>query len=93
MKLLEYAALGIPAVATRLPLVEEYLGEDAVAMVSEPTAKLLSDAIVRLAGDPEARARMADFAAAAALRHHWNEYAVELQRALRLTSMVAEPTQ
>ena len=55
-KIFEYAAMGKPVVASRLPLVEGTLGE-AVATYEPGSAAGLAAAILDLVDDPEARGR------------------------------------
>jgi glycosyltransferase involved in cell wall biosynthesis len=54
-KIFEYAAMGKPVVATRLPLVERTLGPDAVLGYESGDARGLADAILRLVDDPAER--------------------------------------
>jgi glycosyltransferase involved in cell wall biosynthesis len=55
-KLFEYAAMGKPVVASRLPTVERYFAADTVATYAPGDAEDLAAAIVRLADDPVERA-------------------------------------
>ena len=56
VKLLEYAALGVPVIATRIPAIEAYFSESAVAFVDPEDPHALAREIVELHHDP-ARAR------------------------------------
>lgn len=84
VKLTEYAVLGIPAVATRLPVIERYFGGDAVHYVEHPTPAALADAIVQLAGDPARRASLVATASRFAHEHGWDRYRENLAAALGL---------
>jgi glycosyltransferase involved in cell wall biosynthesis len=52
-KLLEYAALGIPVVSFRNPVLERYFPEDAVSYVDPASAENLRGAMLDLAHNPE----------------------------------------
>ncbi len=53
-KLLEYAALGIPVITFRNPVIERYFPPDAVRYVDPATPENLRTAMVELAQDPAA---------------------------------------
>ncbi|MGO9060760.1 MAG: glycosyltransferase family 4 protein [Candidatus Binataceae bacterium] len=59
VKLMEYAALGIPAIASRLRTVEHYFFGDAVRLVTPGDPKAMADAIEELFHDPGLRRLMA----------------------------------
>lgn len=59
VKLMEYAALGIPVVASRLRTVEHYFAEDAVRLVAPDDPNAMAEAIEELFRDPELRSLMA----------------------------------
>ena len=55
-KLLEYAAMGIPVITFRNPVIEQYFPPDSVSYVDPANAETLREAMLGLARDPE-RAR------------------------------------
>jgi len=55
-KLLEYAAIGIPVITFRNPVIEQYFPPDSVTYVDPANADTLREAMTSLARDPE-RAR------------------------------------
>lgn len=59
VKLLEYAALGIPVITSRLRTVEHYFPENAVRMVTPGDANAIAAAVEELWRNPEARAELA----------------------------------
>ncbi len=56
VKLLEYAALGIPVIASRLRTVEHYFPENAVRLVTPGDPHTMADAVEELCRHPELRA-------------------------------------
>ncbi len=58
VKLLEYAALGIPVVASRLRTVEHYFPDTAVRLVTPGDAKAMANAVEELCRDGELRAQL-----------------------------------
>jgi glycosyltransferase involved in cell wall biosynthesis len=64
-KILEFAAIGLPAVCSRLPIIEEYFPPDSIAYCEPGDAGSLAAQVRRLLADPEAardqarRARLA----------------------------------
>jgi glycosyltransferase involved in cell wall biosynthesis len=58
-KLLEYAALGIPVITFRNPVIEQYFPEDAVTYVDPASPENLLVAMRTLAADPGLAARQA----------------------------------
>ena len=73
VKLLEYAALGVPVIATRTPTIEAYFGDSAVSFVAPEDPSALAQRIIQLYGAPEERRDFAAEAAAAMARHSWEE--------------------
>lgn len=72
MKLVEYAAAGIPAVAPDLPPVREVLRPDVTGLTFPPgDAGALASALVRLATDPALRWLLGDAAKASVLESSW----------------------
>ncbi len=55
-KILEYAAMGKPVVASRLPTVERYFAPDTLATYEPGDADALAAAILKLVDDPADRA-------------------------------------
>jgi glycosyltransferase involved in cell wall biosynthesis len=51
---MEYAALGIPVITFRNPVIERYFPADAVCYVDPASPENLRAAMLRLAGDPGA---------------------------------------
>jgi glycosyltransferase involved in cell wall biosynthesis len=58
-KLMEYAAVGVPAIASRTPAIADYFDEGMVRFVTPGSVDEMVDALIELAGDPAARARLA----------------------------------
>jgi glycosyltransferase involved in cell wall biosynthesis len=54
-KIFEYGAMHKPVVATRLPAVEQYFGQDALSLYEPGDADSLATAILRLVDDPAER--------------------------------------
>ena len=59
VKLMEYAALGIPVVASRLRTVEHYFGDNAARLVTPGDPQAMADAVEQLFRDPGLRSLMA----------------------------------
>jgi glycosyltransferase involved in cell wall biosynthesis len=74
-KLMEYAALGIPAIVTRTPAVEAYFDESMVRFVPADDPDALAAAILELGRDPALRAELASGAARFGERHDWTRSA------------------
>ncbi len=70
-KILEYAAMRRPAIASRLPLVERTFPDGAVATYEPGNAEDLTDAILRAVDDPAARSEAVDRAAAIVAELSW----------------------
>ncbi len=60
VKLLEYAALGIPTVCARLRTIQRYFGDGALEYFELGDANGLADAIQRLSSDPVRRMEIVD---------------------------------
>lgn len=76
MKLTEYGAAGLPAVAPDLPPVREILQDGETGLLFTPgDAHGLSDALTRLAQDPRLRSRFGDAAREAAQELTWTRSA------------------
>lgn len=73
VKLLEYAALGIPVIATRTPTIEAYFDDSSVAFVEPEDPSALARRIVALYRDPAQRRSLAAKAAEVIARHSWEQ--------------------
>jgi glycosyltransferase involved in cell wall biosynthesis len=82
VKILEYAALGIPVVSTRLPLVEYYLGDCAVHFIPEPEPREIAHALIRLAQDEQYRTKLVAAGQEFTASHSWRSYSPVLIDAL-----------
>lgn len=74
-KLMEYAALGIPAVVSRSTATTAHFADEMVLHVEPENEQALADAIVELAADPERRLRLATAAQEFTRRHRWSDEA------------------
>jgi glycosyltransferase involved in cell wall biosynthesis len=82
MKLTEYGAAGLPAVAPDLPPVREIFRDGETGLLFSPgNAHSLSDALARLAGDPGLRNRLGDAAKEAAQELTWTRSAHRMTQA------------
>jgi glycosyltransferase involved in cell wall biosynthesis len=84
VKLTEYAALGIPAVATGLPLVQQYFGQSSAHLIPEPTPELIAQGLILLIQDRAYRERLTKGAQTFTRAHSWERYRHALRRALCL---------
>ncbi len=71
-KLLEYAAMGIPVITFRNPVIERYFPEDSVTFVDPATPKNLLAAMRSLALDPDRARRQAERASAVITEYSWD---------------------
>jgi len=78
VKLLEYVALGIPAVVPRLRTIDHYFSDDMVCYFEPEDVASLADAIHRLYSQPSVRRRQADVAATFLDQHGWDHQGREL---------------
>lgn len=76
-KLLEYVAMGIPAVVSRTPGVAAYFDDDMVRFVEPGDAASLADAIVEMAEHRDQRAAQVEAANAFNSKWNWDEHATE----------------
>jgi glycosyltransferase involved in cell wall biosynthesis len=76
-KLMEYVALGIPAIVTRTPVIEEHFDDSMVRFVPADDHRALAAAMVELGRDPDRRAELASNAARFAERHTWTGNAAQ----------------
>jgi glycosyltransferase involved in cell wall biosynthesis len=58
-KLMEYAAVGIPAIASRTPAIEQYFDDDMVRFVRPGSVDDVAEALLELHADPGERQRLA----------------------------------
>ena len=71
VKLLEYAHMGIPAVAPRLPAIAQYFDEHMVQWYRAGSPEGLAEAVNTLLNDPQRRAHVRAGALRFAERHRW----------------------
>ncbi len=70
-KLMEYAALGIPAIVSRTSATEAYFSDEMVRYVEAGDPEALAAAILELAGNAQLRRDYAERAQQFSERHHW----------------------
>ena len=87
-KIFEYAAMGKPVVASRLPTVERYFGPDALCYFEPGDEASLAAAIRRLVADLDARARATGLGAARVADLSWER---EASRYVELVERLARP--
>jgi glycosyltransferase involved in cell wall biosynthesis len=75
-KLMEYATLGVPSIASRTKAVTTYFTDDMVRLVEPGSVEALADALSELAADPERRSALAHNALRFAQEHRWESQAV-----------------
>jgi len=78
VKLLEYVHLGIPVVAPRLPVIEHYFSDEAVAFYQPGDARSMADAILGALSSPERTLARRRAAAAFARRYAWDNHKLDL---------------
>jgi glycosyltransferase involved in cell wall biosynthesis len=88
-KLLEYVALGIPAIAPDLPTIRSHFGDDEITYFAAGDSSALADAIVAVATNPGEAAERARSAHSRYQAYRWAEneaaYTGLLRRLLRPT--------
>jgi glycosyltransferase involved in cell wall biosynthesis len=82
VKLLEYAHLGIPVVAARLPTIEHYFSDAAVAYFRPGDAGNLASALRQVLGSPRRRHELATAASLVMRDHAWSRIKHELYAAV-----------
>jgi glycosyltransferase involved in cell wall biosynthesis len=82
VKLLEYAALGIPVIASRLSTIQHYFGPRELRFFEPENVESLADAIVEMRRDSVLRAEMAKRARIAAARLSWETQRDHFYRAI-----------
>jgi glycosyltransferase involved in cell wall biosynthesis len=80
--LLEYAAIGIPVICSRLPGIEEAFPPDALAYFQQGDAKALAAQVDRLLRDPVAAKAQSGQAREALQRIAWETVAHQYTAAL-----------
>jgi len=90
VKLLEYATLGIPVIASRLRTVEHYFPEDAVRMVAPDDPDALAVAIADLYQSPARRRALAEKARRVVNKTRWAHQRGNFFRAV--DSLLKSPT-
>jgi glycosyltransferase involved in cell wall biosynthesis len=78
VKLMEYVALGLPAVAPRLRTITHYFTDEMVTYYEAENIQSMADAIYTLYGEPELRARQVHRARAFLNQYGWERQGVEL---------------
>jgi glycosyltransferase involved in cell wall biosynthesis len=78
VKLMEYAALGIPAIVPELRTIRRYFSADMVSFYEPDDVRSLAAAITRLYADETARRRQADAAYRFLDEHGWEKRGPEL---------------
>jgi glycosyltransferase involved in cell wall biosynthesis len=81
-KLMEYVSLGIPAVCSRQPAVQDYFGPESVAYFTPGDPVDLAAQVDRLLADPEQARRQAERARAALAHISWRNLRWEYLKAL-----------
>ena len=76
-KLMEYAALGMPAIVARTPAIEAYFTEDMVDFFEASDVNALTDCIVRLSRDRNRRAKLASNIRQFNKRYNWTTQRAE----------------
>jgi glycosyltransferase involved in cell wall biosynthesis len=74
-KLMEYAALGIPTIASRSTAIESYFTDEMVRFVEPGDAEAMAEALVELASDPDRRATLATNAQRFSRQFQWADQA------------------
>jgi glycosyltransferase involved in cell wall biosynthesis len=78
VKLMEYVALGIPAVAPRLRTIEHYFSDDMVGYYEAENVSAMADAILQMCVNPELRQRRAEAARRFLAEYGWERQGAEL---------------
>lgn len=71
-KILEYAAMGVPSISFRNPVVTTYFPEDSLTYVDPASPQNLADAMLKLAKDPDAARKQADRATEVMAELSWS---------------------
>jgi glycosyltransferase involved in cell wall biosynthesis len=76
LKIIEYCAMGLPVVASRVGQIAEMLTDDESALLVEPgSPKALAEALARLRSDPALRQRLGRAARRVAAGRSWGDLA------------------
>jgi glycosyltransferase involved in cell wall biosynthesis len=78
VKLMEYVALGVPAVAPRLRTIQHYFGDDMVRYYDAEDVEAMAEAIVALHREPELRSQQVQRAITFLGEYGWERQGVEL---------------
>lgn len=73
-KLVEYAALGIPAIVAPTHTIRYYFNEEQVAFFTPEDPESLASSIIALQRDPARRSTLAEGAARFIADHHWDRH-------------------
>jgi glycosyltransferase involved in cell wall biosynthesis len=90
-KLLEYARFGVPAVCSRLPVIEHYFPADSVAYFPAGDASQLAAQMDLLLSDPVRSREQAERAQEVARRLGWEQVRGEYLKALGLVGTADQP--
>lgn len=82
-KLFEYVAQRVPAVCSRLPVIQEYFPPNSVAYFEQGNASELAEQVDRLLRDPDLRARQAQAACQAVEACSWERVSGDYLAALQ----------
>ncbi len=82
VKLLDYATIGIPVIASRLRTIEYYFGDGAVEFFEPANVEALAEAILRVYLDPLLRNRLIDRARVALSALTWRSQKIEYLRTI-----------
>ena len=82
VKLIEYCTLGIPVVATRLPMIEKYFGEDSILYVDTPEPSSIATELVRIHDTDKLRDKLAQNGQSIAINIGWPRFKMTLMHAL-----------
>lgn len=93
VKLLEYAALGIPTVATRLPVIDEYFAGAGLHLIASPTPEAIAAGLLRIARDASYRSTLTAAAMRVVEEHSWDRYSRVLQDALKVARWTVDESQ
>jgi len=82
VRLLEYVAMNLPAITSRVGTVETYFGDDEVAFYTHDSATGLAEQIISLCRNPERRNEMTRRAHKAFQQHAWVQQKKRYYRAI-----------
>ena len=73
VKLMEFAAMGVPTIVSRTRTISRYFTDDMVRFVTPGDVHELARAVRELADDPDKRTRLAENARRFLGKHSWAE--------------------